>query len=75
MSQVPSTEIGKLRQIVSELQAELARYERAYRSLLDHVNTLQPNIRVLQLQKELEQEVEKRKALSRRVTELLYERK
>lgn len=63
--------VQELEKVIRELQRELIWYERAYRSLLDQVNALQPNIRVLQLQQALDNEVKKRQALSKRVTELL----
>lgn len=64
--------VQELEKIIRELQNELLWYERAYRSLLDQVNSLQPSVRILQLQRALDEEVAKRKALSKKVTAVMH---
>jgi ribosomal protein S9 len=63
--------VEDLHQVIRELQHELVWYEKAYRSLLNQVNSLQPDNRIHDLKKSLDNEVRKRQEVSRRYSEIL----
>lgn len=63
-----SDELEHLRKVVSELQAELAKHDLAYRSLLSQVATLRPDARAQALRVSLQRECDKRRRVSEKLT-------